>query len=143
MGPARIGAPFEMIEPELGLEVLIMLFDRPAVMRQPDELFQGGRGRQRDEIMPAPARRPQATLAEQPDFWCQSPTPPVGGRGHAQGREIGGPWRVGPVAPRDPMPRPRLQAIEGGRDITGPSVFLCTQHSGKDLRAFTYKPLTG
>jgi hypothetical protein len=35
----------------------------------------------------------------------------------------------------------RLKALYGGKRITGPSVFLCTQHAGK--RAFTYKPITG
>lgn len=35
----------------------------------------------------------------------------------------------------------RLKALYGGKQLTGPSVFLCTQHAGK--RAFTYKPITG
>src|SRR5215208_400675 len=38
--PARIRAAFEMVETEFGLEVLIVLFDRPAVMSQPHELWQ-------------------------------------------------------------------------------------------------------
>ncbi len=37
--------------------------------------------------------------------------------------------------------RARLMATYGGKKITGPYVFLCTQKSGK--RAFTYKPITG
>lgn len=47
----------------------------------------------------------------------------------------------------DPCPddwrsrRIRLKAVHGGKHLTGPSVFLCTQHAGK--RAFTYKPITG
>ncbi len=35
----------------------------------------------------------------------------------------------------------RLKALVGGKNLAGPSVFLCTQHSGK--RAFTYRPITG
>lgn len=37
----------------------------------------------------------------------------------------------------------RLKALYGGRHITGPQVFLCTQRSDKSKRAFTYKPITG
>ncbi len=89
--PAGIRAAFEMIEPEFGLEVLIVLFDRPALMRQPHELRQRGRRRQRDEVVLAAAGRPEAPFAEQPDFGGEPPLPPVGGRRHAQGREVGGP----------------------------------------------------
>jgi hypothetical protein len=32
--PARLGPTFEMIEPEFGLEVLIVLLGRPALMRE-------------------------------------------------------------------------------------------------------------
>jgi hypothetical protein len=35
----------------------------------------------------------------------------------------------------------RLKALLGKKSIAGPSVVLCTQHSGK--RAFTYRPITG
>ena len=55
MLPARIRPALEVIEPEFGFEVLVVLFDRPALMRQADELRQrGGRG-QRDEVV---LRRP-------------------------------------------------------------------------------------
>ena len=66
--PARIRAAFEMIEAEFGLEVLIVLFDRPAVMRQPHELRQRGRRRQRHEVVLAPPGGAEAALAQQPDF---------------------------------------------------------------------------
>jgi hypothetical protein len=35
----------------------------------------------------------------------------------------------------------RLKSLYRGRQSTGPSVFLCSQHSGK--RAFTYAPFVG
>jgi hypothetical protein len=31
-------SPFEMIEPQLGLDLLILLLDRPALMRETNEL---------------------------------------------------------------------------------------------------------
>ena len=48
--PSGERAPLEMIETELGLEVLILLLDRPALMRQADDLDQRRRRRQIDEI---------------------------------------------------------------------------------------------
>ena len=41
--PAGIAAAFEVVEPEFGLAVLVVLFDRPPVMRQPYQLRQRGR----------------------------------------------------------------------------------------------------
>jgi hypothetical protein len=48
MLPPRIRPALEVVEPEFGLEVLIMLLDRPALVCEPDQGRQGGRGRQRD-----------------------------------------------------------------------------------------------
>src|SRR3954468_7976611 len=39
MLPPWIRAPFEMVEAEFGLEFLILLFDRPALMRESDQLL--------------------------------------------------------------------------------------------------------
>src|SRR6059036_2955566 len=36
--PVPVAAPLEMIQTELGLEVLVLLLDRPALVRQPDQL---------------------------------------------------------------------------------------------------------
>jgi hypothetical protein len=38
MMPARERSPFEMIEAQLGLELLILLFDRPSLMREANQL---------------------------------------------------------------------------------------------------------
>ena len=40
--PARITAAFEMIESEFVFELLILLFDGPSLMRDPDEPLQRG-----------------------------------------------------------------------------------------------------
>jgi hypothetical protein len=53
--PAGIRAPFEVVEPEFGLGVLIVLLDGPPVMRQPDQRRERGRRGQRDEIVFASA----------------------------------------------------------------------------------------
>ncbi len=50
--PAGKRAAFEMIESEFVLQFLILLFDRPALMRQPDQGAQRRGGRQRDEDRP-------------------------------------------------------------------------------------------
>src|SRR5437763_15108815 len=39
MLPPWLGAPFEMVEAELGFELLILRFDRPALMREWDTCF--------------------------------------------------------------------------------------------------------
>src|SRR5215212_2623535 len=76
--PARIRAAFEMIEPEFGLQVLVMLFDRPAVMRQSHERLERGRRRQRHEVVSTAARRAEAAFAEQPDLWREPTMTPIG-----------------------------------------------------------------
>ena len=108
--PARIRAAFEVVEPEFGLEVLVMLFDRPAVMRQPHELRERRRRRQRDQVCRAATGRAEAALAQQPHLGGEASMPPVGGGRHAQGREVGFPRRIGAVAPRDAPPRARPAA---------------------------------
>ena len=44
MLPAGIRAAFEMVETELALEFLVLLFDGPALMRQRDKARSGVRG---------------------------------------------------------------------------------------------------
>src|SRR6476620_1909668 len=83
MLPTGVRPSFEVIETELGFEVLVVLFDRPAVMGEPHQLRQRSRRRQRHEVMLAPTGRAEAAFAEQPDFWSETSMPPVGGRRHA------------------------------------------------------------
>jgi len=120
--PVRIRAAFEMVEAEFGLENLDNAVRSPSAAAPAARVVQRGRRRQRDEVVLAAAGRPEPPLAEQPDFWGQPP-PPVGGRGHAQGCEIGGPRRIDPVAdpvaPLHPMPRPGSQGVAARADAAG------------------------
>ena len=47
--PPGIGSPFEVVEAEFVLELLILLLDRPALMRDPDEPLQCRGTRQMNE----------------------------------------------------------------------------------------------
>ena len=51
MHPARIRAAFEVIEAEVVFECPILLFDRPTAARERDEVDQGGRRRQMEQIV--------------------------------------------------------------------------------------------
>src|SRR5262245_14563463 len=42
--PARIAAALEVIEAEFVLQLLVLLLDRPSLVRDPDQTCQGGRG---------------------------------------------------------------------------------------------------
>src|SRR5262245_13205374 len=54
--PAGIAASFEMIEPKFALEFLILLLDRPSLMRERDQGAQRLICRQMDEVVLEPAR---------------------------------------------------------------------------------------
>ena len=51
MLPSRVRSPFEVIESQLGLEFLILLFDRPSLMRQFDEAPQPRAQREMDQVV--------------------------------------------------------------------------------------------
>ena len=57
--PAWKRATFEVVEAEFGLELLILLFDRPPLMRESDELLQRRGPRQVDEVVLGARRRPE------------------------------------------------------------------------------------
>jgi hypothetical protein len=105
--PARIGAPFEVIELEFGLEVLIVLFDSPPLMRQSDQRAQRGRRGHRDQVVLGPWRVAEAARAQEPDFGRKSPMPPVAGRRDTDGGEIDSSRRIRSVLPRHPSPERR------------------------------------
>src|SRR3989442_3600535 len=117
--PSGVRPAFEVIEPEFGFEILVMLFDRPAVMGQSHELVQRGGGRQRDEIVLAAPRRAQASFAQQPDFWGEPPIPPIGRGRHALRGEVRGPRGIGAIAPLDAPPRARGQGVAERADTDG------------------------
>ena len=78
--PAGQRAPFEVIEAEFVLEFLILLFDRPALMRQAHERPQRRRRGQMHQVVLGPRRRAAISLGEQPDVRGQLPSPPRMGR---------------------------------------------------------------
>src|SRR5829696_7608210 len=117
--PARIASPFEVVESQLALEILVVLFDGPAMMRQPHDLRERRRGGQRDEVVFAAAGGPEPTLAEQPHLGREPALSPVGGGGDPQRREVGGPRQVGAIAPFDAPPRPRRQRLAQRGDADG------------------------
>src|SRR5215471_13334859 len=110
MMPARERSAFEMVEAQLGLELLILLLDRPALMREANQLLEGRGRRQTDEVGLDARRGPEVLFAQQPDFGGESPIPPFVGRRHAHRRKPGGSWPIGAIAPRHPPPGPRWQA---------------------------------
>ena len=139
--PAGIRAAFEVIEPEFGLEVLIVLFDRPALMRQPHELRQrGGRG-QRHEVVLAASGRARRLVRTAARFLGRAVAAanrwPGVTRRAAKSASHG---RIGPVAPRDAAPRARRQRVAEGADaerlLIGPAVADdCAAAVARDRRA--------
>ena len=66
--PADKRTPLEVIEPEFVLQFLVLLLDRPAVMRQADQGFQRRGRRQRNEVRLDARRRAEIPFEEQPHF---------------------------------------------------------------------------
>src|SRR5438067_7086460 len=104
MLPPWIRAPFEMVEAEFGFELLILLFDRPALMRESDHLLHRCAGGQIHEEVFRAWRGAEVLFAQEPDLGSQSSIAPVVGRGDAHGGEPGRPRAIRAVAPRDPSP---------------------------------------
>src|SRR3989442_11986220 len=114
MLPTRIRASLEVIEAELALEFLVLLFDRPALMGQADEAPQRGAGRPMDEvILHVPVG---FAFAQEPDLGRQPSSAPSGGRSHAQGGEARPPRGLRPGAPVDPVPRRARQVARDRAD---------------------------
>ena len=75
MLPPGLRASFEMVEAEFGLELLILLLDRPALMREADQLLieaVAGRSTKKYFVTRRGARDPVRTTAR--------PRGPAGGR---------------------------------------------------------------
>ena len=120
--PSRQAAAFEMsfevIGPELALEFLVLLFDRPSLMGQTDQGAQRRDGRQIHQVVPDAIAASQFPFAEQPDFGCESSfrTPIV--RGCDPDRtEAGAPGRMVPLRLHGPPPHGRnaSQAQQNGQ----------------------------
>src|SRR6185437_3748147 len=89
--PARPRASFEVIEPEFVFQLLILLLDRPALMRQTGEIVERGRAREMDEVVLGPRRRPEVALGEQPDLGGEPALAPPMRRRDANGGEARAP----------------------------------------------------
>ena len=77
MLPPRIRAAFEMVEAEFGLEFLVLLLDRPALMRESDQLLEQRGGGQVDEKVFGARRGTQILFAQEPDLGRQPSIAPV------------------------------------------------------------------
>ena len=103
-----------MIEAEFGLELLILLLDRPALMREADQLLDRRGSRQVDEEVLDARRGAQILFAQEPDFGSQPSIAPVVGGGDTDGREAGR-----DVVPVDDVPELLEQARVVGGDVVG------------------------
>src|SRR4029450_11739573 len=99
--PSGQGATFEVIESQFVLELLVLLLDRPALVRELNERFHGGGRRQIDQVVLGARGRPQIALAEQPDFGRYTSIAPLVPGGDAEREEAGTPGPVGSIAPRN------------------------------------------
>src|SRR5436190_19427233 len=114
MLPAGIRPSLEMIESQFGFEFLILLFDRPALVREGDQRTQRRVRRQMHEEVLDALGASRFFLAQPPDVGRQLALPPRMGRGDADGREPRAATRLPPVAPRYGSPRRRRAAAGGG-----------------------------
>src|SRR5213593_387780 len=109
MLPPWITTSFEMVEAEFGLELLILLLDRPALMCESDQrLHRCAGGQVHEEIFRA-RRGAEILFAQQPHLGGQPSIAPVVGGRDADRREAGGPRAIRAVAPRHPSPGARRQ----------------------------------
>ena len=110
--PSRATCALEMIQPDLVLEFLILLLDRPALMGELHQGAQrGGRG-QVHQVELRARRRTEIAFAQQPDFGREASLAPIV-RGRDPGRaEARAPRRIRPIAPRHESPLARR--LRGG-----------------------------
>jgi hypothetical protein len=80
MLPAGIRPALEMIEPQFGFEFLILLFDRPALVREGHQRAHGGVRRQMHEVVFDALGASRFFLAQQPDVGRELALPPRMGR---------------------------------------------------------------
>ncbi len=125
-----------MIEPELVLQFLILLLDRPALMGETHERAQRRGRRQIHQVVFGPRFRSEIAFAQQPHFGREPSLPPVVRRRHPCGAEARAPGGVGPVAPRHESPvTTRLRR--------GPGTSLDRRGGWRQLRARAGAPLAG
>src|SRR5206468_7456387 len=100
--------PLEMIEPELGFQVLVLLLDCPALMRESNQLPKRRGRRQIHEVILGARRAAHVAFAQEPHFGNESAMAPVVRGCHAEGETRDGPATpLAAVAPGDAAPGPR------------------------------------
>ncbi len=115
MVPAGKRAAFEMIQPEVGLRLAILLLDGPPLMCEPDEPRPRRGGRQVHEVVLGLGRVAGVAFGQQPDLGREpSVRAPGVGRRHAQRGTLDRPLPCrAAVAPTD-APPPRVGGGDGG-----------------------------
>jgi hypothetical protein len=121
--PPRQAAAFEVVEPNFVFEFLVLLLDRPTLMREADQLAQGDGGREVDQVIAEAIAAGQFPFAQQPDFGREPMLAPIVSRRDPDRTEAGPPRAIGAIAPRDESPltgrlggrpRPRLDGVRVG-----------------------------
>ena len=107
MPTAAIPPPLEMLEPELVLELPVLLLDRSPAADQRDQLAQRGGGGEVEQVV-LPFVVDQRALVQEP------PLAPALGRAHTAGREARRQGSFGALDPGDAPPRGLGQ---GGRAL--------------------------
>src|SRR2546422_7793764 len=112
MVEAPPASPFEMIEPQLVLELLVVPLDTPAQHREADQIRPRRRRRQRGQPILDRCGFGARPLDEQPLLGARRRTPVVAVRGpHADRREARPHRAPCSLAPRHGTPRPRRQLL--------------------------------
>jgi hypothetical protein len=154
VGPARVGAALEMIEPEVVFELAILLFDRPAAAGERDEVDERRRAGQVEQVLlpfvgrgsfaeqppvAAPLRGPDAHRTEPRGQRTGGTGPP----GHGFPRVLAGRLRNGRrglrprhaddcahrlAANRDAIREP--QALQAGAEVRVAPVIRIDHHAG-------------
>ncbi len=133
--PADKRAALEVIEPEFVFQFFVLLFDRPAVMRQADQRRQRRR-RRADRPGSALMRGvvPRSRSKSSQTSGASRRVAPVVRRRDAQRGEVGRPRPVRPVAPRDAAPGPRRQPAAMARTASGRGSSVSAGATGGRLR---------
>ena len=115
MRPARVGTPFEVIEPQFVFQLAVLLFDGPAAARQTDQRLQRGRCLQIEDVV-LPRVVGQRPFEEDPAL-----APPVAQADPTRDK-AGGQRTLRALPPPNPAPSAcreaashRLETARGGR----------------------------
>lgn len=104
MLPAGIAPSLEVVEPQFAFELLVLLLDGPALMRQGHQRAQRGGGGQMDEVVLQPRCRAPFVFAQQPDLRREMGMAPLVCRRDADRGEPRGSRRLRAIAPGDAPP---------------------------------------